>query len=238
MPLTSFTGKTWQRIKNMNGFSISMVLLCVATGVTALVFILRMFFSFSAPSFIGREYNKGIAVPVVFSKRIQSDTGASLNKNTIVFPENNRDHVAGLEFNTGTAYLRPYSFANRVILLLPQTLFYALLCYCSWLMALFLDNISRNRMFLPQNYHLLKNIAQAILVCQGILFILYWLQKDFSVTVNNLSVSIDQSISVMLMAVPDYYLGWEYVITAFIILIIAKAFQRGYLLQREQDLII
>jgi hypothetical protein len=41
-----------------------------------------------------------------------------------------------------------------------------------------------------------------------------------------------------IMAEPDYHIGWEYVITACIILIIAKAFRTGYLLQKEQELTI
>jgi hypothetical protein len=224
-----FPGKIWQRIKNMDGFSISLVIVSVGTGVTALVFMLRILFSFSAPAFTGREYNNGIPIPVVFSRQTGSDTGVQISEKAILNNNSSQGNLTKLEFDTGTAYLKPHDFGNRIILLLPEVLFYLLLCYCSWQMAVFVDNISRNRMFLLQNYQLLSNIAQAMLIYQCVVLVMHKLGKYFPITVSD---------PLILTAVPDYHFSWIYAIAASIIFIIAKAFQRGYLLQKEQDLTI
>jgi hypothetical protein len=229
MSQPKFFGNAWQRIKNMNGDSIAMVIVSVATGVTALVFILRMFFSFSAPFFTGREYNNGMPVPVIFIKQTGTDPGVPVNEKTILYNNSSPSNVTKLEFDTGTAYLKLNGFVNRIIWLLPEVLFSLLICYCSWQMALFQDNIRRKRMFLLQNYQLLRNIAQAILIYPCATFVMHRIGKYFTITIND---------PLILTAAPDYHFSWTYAIAASIIFIIAKAFQRGYLLQKEQDLTI
>jgi hypothetical protein len=202
----------------------------------------------SAPFSIFRNDAHGIPVQVVSGTPVNLSSKNIVYRDTIypVYHTSNvkppwNDAWAGvtkIDFRKGTAYIQPHSFANRIVLLLPQVLFYLLLGYGCWQLALFLDNIYRNRMFTSQNHALLNRTGFAILFYQAILTTMYLLGKDFMIDINYRSTIPNYRSPLTIIAEPDYHIGWEYVITACIILIIAKAFRTGYLLQKEQELTI
>src|SRR5260221_8269420 len=71
--------------------------------------------------------------------------------------------VTKVAFEKGTAYIKPFSFAQRGLLLLPRILFFMLLSYACWQLAFFLDNIQGGNVFSRSNYFKFRNIGLSIL---------------------------------------------------------------------------
>ncbi|MES2004644.1 MAG: DUF2975 domain-containing protein [Bacteroidota bacterium] len=152
--------------------------------------------------------------------------------------KDNWKSVSKLNFENGTAYIKPSSFYNRGLLLVPQVLFFMLLSYFCWQLAFFLDNIQRGQMFSFSNYARIRNLGISILIYQILLFIIYLLENSYRITIDYESTIPNYRTPIHMDAEPDYHLGWSYLITGCILLIIAKAFYKGHKLQQEQDLTV
>ena len=150
----------------------------------------------------------------------------------------NWSNVTKVDFEKGTVYIKPNSFYNRGLLLAPQVLFFILLSFFTWQLAFFLDNIQRGEMFTQSNYKRLRNMGSAILIYQALLLAIYFFENSYYVLINYRATIPNFRFPVQLMAEADYHLGWSYILTGCIILIVAKAFHKGYTLQNEQDLTI
>jgi hypothetical protein len=143
-----------------------------------------------------------------------------------------------VDFESGTAYIKPESFYNRGLLIAPLVFFLALLSFVFWQLAFFIDNIQRGEMFIPANYKRLRNMGVSILVYEALVFIIYLLENSYRILINYQSTIPNFRPPVSLVAEPDYHIGWSYLIAGCIILILAKAFQKGYTLQQDQALTI
>ncbi len=209
----------------------------------SLIMLLHLFFDFSTYQFMGKlsgEYKQGIAIPVDFNTAVGADT-VNLNYKTD-FPFNQiqtrGNTVSKIDFETGTAYIKPTSFQARSLLLLPQCLFFLLLAYFSWQLAFFIDNIRQGKIFTKTNYLKLRNLGFSLLAFEILMFIIYIWGKQFYISLQFKSTLTNFQNPIFMIANPNYHLGWGYFLAALFIMIIAKAFYTGYQIQHDQDLTI
>jgi hypothetical protein len=152
--------------------------------------------------------------------------------------KDNWSNVTKVNFETGTVYIKPDSFYNRGLLLAPQIIFFVVLAYFCWQLAFFLDNIQRSAMFTLSNCRKIRNLGLSVIIYQLLLFVVYLLENTYYIKVDYRSTIPDFRSPVYFHAEADYHLGWSYLIAGCILLIVAKAFYKGYTLQQEQALTI
>jgi len=152
--------------------------------------------------------------------------------------KDNWSNVTKVDFESGTAYIKPESFYNRSLLIAPIVFFFGILSFFLWQLAFFINNIQRGEIFIPANYKRLRNMGIAVLAHQALLFILYLLESSYQILVNYQSTIPNYRPPVYLVAEADYHIGAPYLLAGALILVVANAFKKGYTLQQEQDLTI
>lgn len=146
--------------------------------------------------------------------------------------------ITKVDIESGTVYIKPESFYNRGLLLLPQILFFFLVAYFCWQLACFLGNIQDGEMFTIGNYRKIRNMGLSVIGYQFLLFIVYLLENTYYVLVQYRSTIPNFRSPIELVAEADYHLGVSYLLAGCILLIVAKAFYKGHQLQQEQDLTV
>jgi hypothetical protein len=78
----------------------------------------------------------------------------------------------------------------------------------------------------------------SVIIYQLLLFIIYLLENTYYVKITYRSSIPGFRSPVWFSAEADYHLGWPYLLAGCILMIIAKAFYKGYQLQQEQELTV
>ena len=152
---------------------------------------------------------------------------------------NNHFSINGLRFETATLFIKPKNFGQKLLFSIPGILKFLVLGYCAWQLAMLLHFIEAGKDFRNINYRRLLKIGWAILLFEGFQFLfsllqgrITWLNIDFSSSIPNyrqpfeLAAYSSQAVSI----------GW--LLAGAIALVIAKAFQKGSMLQEEKYSII
>ena len=141
--------------------------------------------------------------------------------------------------NSGTFYLKPGTVADKFLFAVPEILKMLLAAFCSWQLAKLVSSIHKGRSFRKKSYARLSRIGVAMIVADLLLLVTDMLPARIN------SVAIDFSASIPNYRFPFQTMGIRQgqfdlvlLLTGCLILIVAKAFQKGNELQGEQELTI
>jgi len=150
--------------------------------------------------------------------------------------------VNSFSFSEAKAYIKTENYFYKLLFMLPTIVLLLVICYASWQLGLLLDYIQGGEIFELINYKRLQNIGLLIiyfqLFCLLIGLIVMLTNNDWRVDVQFTSSIPHFRSPLIIHAEPDYGFEWYWLIAGCITVVIAKAFQKGYKLQQEQELTI
>ena len=150
--------------------------------------------------------------------------------------------VKTFSFSEGVCYVETKSYAYKLLFILPKILLLIIVGFCFYQSGMLIHYIQNDGIFEMINFKRLQNIGIAIIGLQ-LFYFLHWViiyvtgnywyfTVDFSSTIPNFRSPIQ------IQASPDYGFDWYWFSFGCILFAIAKAFQKGYTLQQEQDLTV
>ncbi len=158
------------------------------------------------------------------------------------FIENDRNqlfHIKEGELFSGMLHVQTERKGWRLLLVLPQILYFSLFAFSSRQIARLLKDILSGTAFSDSNYRRLRNIGWGVIAWQSVLIILYIVTMNWIALVNFHSTRPDFHLPVQLsQANLQYDVSLSWLIGGYVLLILAYAFKKGNQLQHEQDLTV
>jgi hypothetical protein len=140
-------------------------------------------------------------------------------------------------FGSGGGFLGPedgfyagHSFGDRLVFMLPGIIMALTVAYVCWELGKMLFSIRRNRQFHEPNYKRLFNSGAAIIISNILLLIISLVNNNAGKLI---TVSTAQGKNVL-----DEGIGfsWAWMAVGCLFMILAKVFERGTELQKQEDL--
>ena len=141
-----------------------------------------------------------------------------------------------LSLRTGKLDLEPSGFSQRIVLATPGILWYLVVAFIFWQLAVIMKAVSRKDYFAPHVYKKVAWIGWAVVIFQIICILFDNINGSF----HSVSLDVISSIphyrapfTIYGMPAAGYSITWLF--TGAVILIFARAFKYGYFLQDEYD---
>jgi hypothetical protein len=199
----------------------------------------KNFHSAQALAFRGRQKNPNIIEQAAFSDTIITQyrvfiPGDYPTENKISNPA----YITDGNILTGVLRVKTDRIAWRLLLLTPLILYLSLIAFGSLQIARLLKDILAGQAFIDGSYRRIRNVGWGVVVYQLILFVFLFVSWYWSILIDFVSPGSNYRSPVHLSVRAQYDFSVYWLIGGSILLILAYAFKKGNLLQREQDLTI
>lgn len=148
-------------------------------------------------------------------------------------------NIATLALNEATVYVRPKNYWHKLALALPNVLFYLTIGFIGMQMFRLLTGIYYRRFFEKRNYRIVSYIGWAVILYNVVAYVLGKFQYSTPYVYADFTSTVPVSrrlFGIQAELETNFSIPW--LIVAAVILGIARAFRRGYSLQKKEHLTI